>query len=79
MTATLYGAFPPEDTSPRLPENWPGYPLVPAQPIVPFVMPPPSYADNSETAAIAAIDRLDPAARARVLRYLVSKYGPVTP
>ena len=49
------------------------------EPFVPFVNPPPSYAPDAELAAMAAIvaalEPLDPAARARVLRYCISRWG----
>lgn len=79
MNSVIYGPLPFDEDNLR----WPEQPYVPAipQPFVPApfpVDPPPAGAD-AEVAAlrtiVGALDALDAAARARLVRYLASRYG----
>jgi hypothetical protein len=87
-TVLLYGASPD-------PGGWPGpreypTPFVPHVPgaeeiaeavrkLMPQVDPPPASAADSEVNAVNVLAKLTPEERARVLRFAVSKWGPVTP
>lgn len=68
----LYGAPPaPSPARPRSKKSSGAPPVV--------VEPPPPEAADEELGVIAALAKLAPEVRARVLRYAVSKWGPVKP
>lgn len=69
----MYGAPP----APGKQRHWPGdqnETFVPWPPTL-TVDPPPPDADAKEIAAMAALTALDPAARKRILRWAMSKWG----